>query len=129
LVDNRAGGFNVVNPEWGRREVRLADVAVSLMSRGGQFVVVTRPDDHNRAFLNRLRDTAAGAATEHLLTVIERESLHTKGILTKRGVMLGSMNLTYNGVELNDELVEYDTDPAGIASARLAFQGYREGTP
>ncbi|MBV9510098.1 MAG: hypothetical protein JO303_07445, partial [Caulobacteraceae bacterium] len=54
LLNNRAGGFDVVNPEWGRREVRLAEVGVTLMARGGRLIVVTRPDGHNRTFLERL---------------------------------------------------------------------------
>ena len=40
--------------------------------------------------------------------------------------MLGSMNLTYSGLELNDEIVEYDIDPASLANARLAFAGYHK---
>ena len=34
ILDNRAGGFNAVNPEWGAREIRLVEVAVELIVRG-----------------------------------------------------------------------------------------------
>jgi hypothetical protein len=34
------------------------------------------------------------------------------------------MNLTYNGLELNDEMVVYDTRPKTIAEARLNFESY-----
>ncbi len=128
LLDNRPGSFDVVNPEWGRREVRLVDVASQLMAGGSRLIVVTRFNEHNKIFLQRLRDAAVDAAVEASLTVIVRDQLHTKGILSKRGLMLGSMNLTYNGLELNDEIVEYDTDPTNLASARLAFAGYREAS-
>ena len=31
------------------------------------------------------------------------------------------MNLTYNGVEINEEVVVFETDENQIASARIAF--------
>jgi len=34
LIDNRSGSFDALNPEWGRREIRLADVLVTLMNHG-----------------------------------------------------------------------------------------------
>jgi hypothetical protein len=125
LLDNRAGGFDVINPEWRRREIRLVDVAVQILSAGGRVTVVSRPDEHNKRFLFRLAEAAREAGVDDLLTLIERDHLHTKGILTHHGLLLGSMNITYNGLELNDEFVEYDTDRASLTSARLAFDSYR----
>ena len=122
LLDNRAGSFDAVNPEWGHREIRLADVAVQLMAGGTRVRIITRPDDHNRVFLRRLEQTADAAAAADLLKVSIRQSLHTKGILTSRGFLSGSMNLTYNGLDLNDELITYETTEQALASARLDFQ-------
>src|SRR5262245_60978368 len=51
LLDNRAGSFDALNPEWGRIEIRLADIAVQLMVGGTEVKIVTRPDDHNKVFL------------------------------------------------------------------------------
>lgn len=121
LLDNKAGSFDAVNPEWGHREIRLADVFVQLMAGGTAVRIITRPDDHNRAFLTRLRDAAASAAVGNMLHITIRERLHTKGILTSRGFLSGSMNLTYNGLELNEELITYDTDDPSLSVARLAF--------
>jgi hypothetical protein len=90
--------------------------------------IVTRPDDHNKVFLRRLEDSASAAGVRQLLSMTERDRLHTKGILTCRGLMLGSMNLTYSGLDLNDEVITYDTDPQALASARVAFGNY-VGTP
>jgi phosphatidylserine/phosphatidylglycerophosphate/cardiolipin synthase-like enzyme len=45
-------------------------------------------------------------------------------VLLKRGLLTGSMNLTYNGLELNDEMVVYDTTPKTLAEARLNFESY-----
>jgi hypothetical protein len=124
LLDNRAGSIDAINPEWGHKEIRLADIAVQLMAGGTEVKIVTRPDDHNKVFLRRLADAAAAAAVRNLLTITERVRLHTKGILTRRGLMLGSMNLTYSGLDLNDEVITYDTDPQALASARVAFANY-----
>lgn len=125
LLDNRAGGFDAINPEWRRREIRLVDVAIQILSSGERVTVVSRPDEHNKRFLFRLDEAAREAGVGDLLTLIERDHLHTKGILTEHGLLLGSMNITYNGLELNDEFVEYDTDRASLAGARLAFEAYR----
>jgi phosphatidylserine/phosphatidylglycerophosphate/cardiolipin synthase-like enzyme len=123
LLDNRAGSFDAVNPEWGHREIRLTDIAVQLMAGGTDVRIVTRPDDHNRVFLRRLTEAAEAAAVDNLLKVTIRQSLHTKGILTSRGFLSGSMNLTYSGLDLNDELITYETADQALAVARLAFEG------
>lgn len=125
LLDNRAGGFDSVNPQWHGREIRLSDLALQLMTGGTRVVVVTRPDGHNQTFLDKIRDVVAEAGLGDLLTLIIRENLHTKGIVSDSGLLLGSMNLTYNGLELNDEYVQYDIVPENIAKARLEFELYK----
>lgn len=124
LLDNRSGGFDSINPDWRGREIRLSDITVHLLSRGSHIIVVTRGDEHNRNYLDKLRELAHESAVDSSLDLIVRDTLHTKGILSETGVLLGSMNITYNGMELNDEFVEYDTDRESIAKARLAFESY-----
>src|SRR5262245_50970873 len=62
LLDNRAGSFDAINPEWGQREIRLTDLSVQLMAGGNELKIVTRPAAHNREFLRRLQDAADAAA-------------------------------------------------------------------
>ena len=126
LLDNKAGSFDAVNPEWGHREIRLTDVAVQLMAGGTAVSIITRPDDHNQAFLKRLQEAADSAAIGNMLTTTIRERLHTKGILTSRGFLSGLMNLTYSGLDLNEELITYDTDEQVLSDARLAFANYSD---
>ena len=76
--------------------------------------------------MRRLAESAASAAVRELLSITVRERLHTKGILTSRGFLSGSMNLTYSGLDLNEELITYDTDEQSLAVARLAFANYME---
>lgn len=128
LFDNRAGGFGSVNPEWGNREIRLIEIASDIMSRGTPLGIATSYDDHNNSFLEALSNVAEEAGLADMLTIVQREHLHIKGVLLKRGLLTGSMNLTYRGLELNDEMVVYDTDLRTLAEARLNFESYVEAS-
>jgi len=124
LFDNRAGGFGSVNPEWAAGEIRLIEVAINLMARGAPLGIATSFDAHNDALIERLDAAAGEAGLVGKLTIVRRQHLHTKGVLVKRGLLTGSMNLTYNGLELNDEMVVYDTVFQTLAEARLNFESY-----
>lgn len=126
LFDNRAGGFGSVNPEWGGREVRIIEVAIDLMARGTPLGIATSFDTHNDAFIAAVSEAAEEAGLSERLLIVQRQHLHTKGVLLKRGLLTGSMNLTYNGLELNDEMVVYDTNAKTLAEARLNFESYVE---
>lgn len=124
LFDNRAGGFASINPEWGAREVRLVEVALLMMARGTKLGVATNFDPHNDSFIEALKIGAEESGLSEKLTLIQREHLHVKGLLLQRGLLTGSMNLTYRGLELNDETVVFDTASQNIAEARLNFESY-----
>ncbi len=126
LFDNRAGGFSTVNPEWGCREIRLIEVVLDLLARGTPLGIATNLDEHNDSFITAISDAADEAGLAGMLSIIQEEHLHTKGILVRRGLLTGSMNLTYRGLELNDEMVVYDTDLKTLAEARLNFDTYRD---
>lgn len=125
LLDNRSGRFDAINPQWQRREIRLVDYTQQLMTHGTSVIVVTRPDSLNQNFLNRLEDRCQESGLDDRLQLLSRNGLHTKGILTDGGLLFGSMNLTYSGLELNEESVYYETSPEAIAKARIEFQNYR----
>lgn len=129
ILDNRAAGFSAVNPEWGAREIRLVEITVELMARGCPVVVATSLDEHNVAFLDALLEAAAEAGLSEKLIVIRRKNLHTKGILLRRGLLIGSMNITYRGLELNDEALVYDTTEQSLAQARISFESYLDAPP
>jgi len=127
LIDNRSGNYDTLNPEWSRREIRLLDVLVALMSRGSRVVIVTRDIDTNSAFLNGLRDVVESHALESQVVVKTDDYLHTKGILLSKSLLMGSMNLTYNGLIMNDEWIQFSIDPDDVANTRLEFNKYLEG--
>jgi phosphatidylserine/phosphatidylglycerophosphate/cardiolipin synthase-like enzyme len=126
LIDNRSGNFDSLSPEWGRREIRLADVLIGLMARGVEIVLVTRDLETNLPFLNRLHEAAVMHAVDDQLIVRLDPLLHTKGILLSHSLLIGSMNLTYNGLEMNDEWIQFSIDPDDIATTRLEFAKYVE---
>ncbi|KZN21246.1 MULTISPECIES: phospholipase D-like domain-containing protein DpdK [Pseudomonas] len=126
LIDNRSGSFDALNPEWGRREIRLADVLVTLMNYGTKVHIVTRSEASNDAFRTRIVDFAREHSLEDQLEVHIHDQLHTKGILLTRCLLMGSMNLTYNGMMINDEWVEFSLDQHDLGRTRLEFARYRE---
>jgi len=124
LIDNRSGNFDALNPEWGRREVRLVDVLVALMTRGTTVCIVTRNDETNRPFINKMDEVAEQLGLEDQLSMTLREKLHTKGVLLSNSLLMGSMNLTYNGMEINDEWIEFSLDTEDLARTKLEFDQY-----
>lgn len=126
LFDNRAGGFDTVNPEWGNREIRLIEVMTYMMTRGTNLGIATSLDEHNDPLIDALKMAALEGGLNDNLHVVRRQHLHVKGVLLKRGLLTGSMNLTYRGLELNDEMVVYDTSSKTLAEARINFESYVE---
>jgi hypothetical protein len=127
LLDNRAAGFSALNPDWGEREIRLIEILVYLMARGTPLGIATSFDGHNDPLLTALEVAAQDAGVGDKLVIVRRALLHTKGLLLSRGLLTGSMNLTFRGLELNDEHVIYDTTRQPIAQARIAFESYLSG--
>lgn len=128
LIDNRSGNFDSLNPEWGRREIRLADALIALMARGTEVYIITRNEESNKVFLSRLRDLVQQHALEDRVVVKIYDQLHTKGILLSRSLLIGSMNLTYSGLTINDEWIEFSLDKEDLARTRLEFAKYLEAS-
>ncbi|GAA3043205.1 hypothetical protein GCM10010464_04130 [Pseudonocardia yunnanensis] len=124
VIDNGHGGFGDLHSEWGARDIRLSEVLAQLMSAGTHVYVEVRPDERNARFLQRLQSAGAASAALHVRI---SEVLHEKGLLSDSFLLSGSMNFTYSGVRLLDELVRYDTGPSVIAEARLAFRARWNG--
>jgi PLD-like domain len=121
IFDNRAGNFSALNPEWGQRDIGVIEVLVHLCRAGTKVDVAVRPDEHNQLFVRKIAEAADEAGVSDSIRVGEIENLHTKGILADSWVILGSMNLTRNGIEINEEYVTYDVGPESVAGARVHF--------
>lgn len=123
VLDNRSGLFTGLLPDLPRRPLRLAEVLVNQLQRGGSVVIACRPDDHNRSFVEQLQQSvAANGEARGRLTCRYASELHEKGILSGKVLLSGSMNLTYNGIRRLEEsiLITDEADP--VARARHAYE-------
>jgi phosphatidylserine/phosphatidylglycerophosphate/cardiolipin synthase-like enzyme len=118
-MDNRANTFTTLVGEWERSQARLSAVLARLLHLGATVHIATRPDDHNFDFLNRLSVLASSNAQR--LKTHTTEALHEKGILGDGFYLSGSMNITYNGLSFNQEVLNYVTDAETIASHRQLY--------
>lgn len=125
VLDNRLGQFDSINPEWGKRDLRLVEIIVAIASAGAKVHIHTRPDAHNKQFRRRIEDAMVDAGVSEMLHWADTNPyLHTKGLLTDRVAIRGSMNLTENGVAFNDEAITVSYDLADVAETRVHFDLY-----
>lgn len=120
LLDNSAGTFGAL-ARFGKRPVRLAELLVALASAGTHIVVATTADDHNTYFLERLRLLADDLRVGHLVStsIDVSNNLHTKALAGDDFALAGSMNITFNGIQVREELIDLRTDDAYVAEARM----------
>lgn len=121
ILDNRAGDFSALQPSWGRREIGLLECLAAILAAGGALHVKTGDDPPSRDLLDQLARTARDLDLSDRLSTRSAPLLHTKGLLTDRCAIRGSMNFTNKGVELNEEAVSYDTDRRSLAEMRIAL--------
>jgi hypothetical protein len=121
VLDNRSAAFASLDPQWGPRQMRLVELLGRLLKVGSRVVVSTRPVEHNNVFLAKLEDLAESLGATQLLTIHRRDTLHLKGFLGDDFYLSGSMNLTFNGVEILEEGVTLESSPEAVAFARVAF--------
>lgn len=129
ILDNEAGAFDPLS-RWGTRGVRLAEVLASLASRGASVVIGTTADPRNDDFVGHLNARAAelGARNKVRIARDPDNMLHEKAITGDDYAVVGSMNITWYGVNLREEYLELRTDEDFVARARLDAMD-RFGTP
>jgi phosphatidylserine/phosphatidylglycerophosphate/cardiolipin synthase-like enzyme len=120
LIDNRGNTFLSLVPQWPRTTVRLSQILVHLLEQGTTIHIALEDETHNTSFLENLRAGTGGRTLPLRLHITP--DLHEKGILGDTFYLSGSMNLTYNGITSNEEMIHYITDPQDIAANRLVFR-------
>ena len=125
LLDNTARQFALLQPDWPTTQIRLSKILGALLARGGQINVVLREHTHNIAFITALERLRTDHGTNIRWAV--GDNFHAKGLLGDSFFLNGSMNLTVNGVSVNDEHVVLRLDPALLAQQRLEFADRWEG--
>lgn len=120
VVDNSARSFSTLCPEWQAAPIRLSAVLTALMERGTQIVLIVNQTSHNDDILARMEQLSSSMPGK---LICHREAdLHEKGLLGDHFTLNGSMNLTYNGVHVNDEYLIYDCVPAAVEQRRLELE-------
>ena len=120
IVDNRARQFSALHPDWPAAGICLSQVMTALLDAGGSIALVLRDIDHNRQFVDVIGHLRARVPDRFKLAM--GAVVHHKGILGDDFLLSGSMNLTYNGVTVNDEHLTLRTDMASVQEWRLALE-------
>ena len=118
ILDNRARQFSALYPDWPATQIRLSAVVEALVAKGCEVVVLIRDDANNRSFIEKMRPLARSGAVRLVIA----PDFHEKGLLGEDYVLSGSMNLTWNGVTVNDEHILLRTDPPAVAERRLQLE-------
>jgi hypothetical protein len=128
LLDNRAGAYAGLLPEAPRRHIQLTDFLREMFVRGTSICTVTRSVPADGGMQAQIRDIAADCGATERLLLIELDDVHTKGFVGASMAIVGSMNFTYGGTVLNDELVTLTTDEVELAHLVVSF-GAAYGRP
>lgn len=120
ILDNRSRQFGTINPDWPATNIRLSTVLNSLIERKGSVAIILRDVEHNRIFVEKLKPIKY-LFPDRLHIVLETD-VHEKGILGDDFLLSGSMNLTFNGITVNDEHLTLRTDRASVEEWRLVLE-------
>lgn len=120
VLDNTSRQFSALVPDWPATHIRLSSVVDALLSKGSEVILILRAVNHNESFVE-VMGRLKGLYPKRL-HIITEENFHEKGILGDDFLLTGSMNLTYNGTNLNDEHVIYRCDPASVEEWRVVMQ-------
>lgn len=123
ILDNRARQFSSLKPDWPATGIRLSAVINELIERGGRVALVLRDVEHNHFFIEKLKAIRAMhlELPGHLQFTLDLD-VHEKGILADDFLLSGSMNLTSNGITVNDEHLTLRIDKASVEEWRLVLE-------
>lgn len=99
----------------------LSEGLARLAARGTTIRIVTRPREAED-FTSALHRHLAQRPCKERVRVQKIEDLHTKSLVGDGYQVRGSMNFTFNGMERNHELTEFDTEPALNAELKMGFE-------
>lgn len=121
VVDDAAGAFaSIVGDSLGT-SLTLSAALVCLAEAGTRIHIVTRPGD-SQDFHNGLNRHLARTLHKDRITLRTVRMLHTKGLVGDDYRIIGSMNFTFFGIEINDEAIHFDQDIEAVVQTRLEFE-------
>ena len=119
VLDNAGGAFEAIAPDWPRGPVRLSAVLARIVELGGSVFVGMCGDSHNEIFVERLRTVHLIAPERVHWAVVP--ALHQKCLCGERFALRGSMNVTWNGLNANEEQMALTTTATDVQRLRLAL--------
>ena len=120
IIDNRGNQFTHLYPGWEGVRIKLSMILLQLLIKGTKIFIVTRPDDHNISFLESLKLQLENKS--YPLYNRQVQEFHEKGILGDEYYLSGSMNLTYYGITINEEVLHYFIEPEIVAEKKLTVR-------
>ena len=118
LFNNRGLQYKSLEPDWPADIISLSKVLLALAKRGIHIIIITRDDEVNQNFLNKIK---LNKSENMIIDIILRDEFHEKGLLSDSYEITGSMNFTYNGIMINDERVIYRCDKNKIAERQIVM--------
>jgi hypothetical protein len=118
VLDNRHRQYDAVLGSLARSSLLLSEVLAELGRRGTNIHVAVREVDHNVRFVKRIEDRIDAAH----LSIFSSPDLHEKIMVGDDWVMKGSMNFTWNGVQVNEESIDFQVDKGVAATQRLELR-------
>lgn len=119
VLDNRNGDWDALDPAWGNREIGFMELLASAVNSGCALRLVTLNDGKSHSFTRQLQNRLLSDIDYKYLGA---DNLHSKGLLTKHFFLKGSMNYTFRGTNLNDEVLELTNNGTMISEALLEFE-------
>lgn len=117
VIANPTGEFSDIVEDLDASALKLSDVLAYLTRQDVDVKVAVRDDRHNDAFLDTLRRCCAPAR----LSLFSSPDLHEKVLCGEDWLLKGSMNFTWNGLNVHEESIELVVDQKDAAKSRLEF--------
>ena len=120
VIDNSARNFSAIDSAWPVGSVVLSQVLATQLRNGGRVNVVMRDVKHNSNFVDRLKDLKEKYPESVRWCLAD--DFHEKGIVAWDFTLEGSMNFTFNGIEVNDEHLIFRTDQQTVSERRVVLE-------
>ena len=116
IINNRAKQCASFEPDWPEDYVSLVKVLEAIAKRGVELIIITRNVQTNQSFIDKINIVSSKYPN---LKLILKDDFHEKGLLGEDYELMGSMNFTRNGIEINDEHIKYTCDPEVAAQRQV----------
>lgn len=122
VIDNSGRRFGSLDPGWDAGPILLSAYISTYLDRSASIAVVTNFDQHNNRMLRHLEQLTVDHPRR--LVIRQLDAIHAKGIVGDHFALTGSMNITYSGVHINSEYLDYTAEPALVHETLAQFEGY-----